>query len=91
MGGGGGGGGGREGRTVAGRRLLGEIEDRFQSSSIQLVFNLCFGIYSSFFCWFSFMCLHGCASIPCLNLCFGECRFSICWLNFLIFFLGSRL
>ena len=39
--------GGKEGRTAAGQRLLGGIEDRFQSSSVQLVFNLCFGIYSS--------------------------------------------
>ena len=44
--GGGGGGGGKEGRTVGGRRLLGGIEDLFQSS-VQLVFNLYFGIYSS--------------------------------------------
>ena len=41
------GGGGKEGRTAAGRRLLGGIEDRFQLSSVQLVFNLCFRIYSS--------------------------------------------
>ena len=43
--GGGGGGGGKKGRQNP-RQLLGGIEDCFQSS-VQLVFNLCFGIYSN--------------------------------------------
>ena len=65
------------GRTAVGRRLLGGIEDRFQSSSVQLVFNLCFGIYSSLLLLVQFFGSVSCAftgvhRFPCLNLCFGE-------------------
>ena len=70
-------------KTVFNRRRTA----RFQSLFLN-IFQFAF-VGSVFL--FNFMCLYGCASIPCLNLCFGECRFSICWLNFFIFFLGSRL
>ena len=75
---------------AAGRRLLGGIEDLLLSSSLLVRWYSQSAFVGSIF-WFSFMCLHGCASIPLFESLFWRMPVLCLWFNFLIFFLGSRL
>ena len=78
------GGGGKEG-TAAGSQLLGGIEDLLLSSSLMVRRYSQSAFVGSIF-WFSFMCLHGCVSIPLFEYLFWRMPVLCLWFNFLIFF-----